>query len=342
MQISAGELSTLLNGTLSGDSTVLVNSVAKIEDGKVGALSFLSNMKYEEFVYSTKSSVVLVNRSFNPVKDISATLIKVDDAYTAFTFILEKFSGVAVAKEGIEQPCFIDPGAQLGEHLYIGFGSYISNKVSIGNYSKIYPQVYLGENVKIGAHCVIYPGVKIYHDCVIGDNCMIHAGTVIGSDGFGFAPQPDRTYKKIPQTGNVVVEDDVEIGANCAFDRATLGSTIIRKGAKIDNLVQIAHNAEIGESCAVAGQAGIAGSAKLGKYCVLGGQVAIAGHIEIADGNQFGGQSGASSTITDQNKKWFGSPVSELRVSLQSLAVQRRLPEILKRLEALEKKLENG
>ncbi|MDP1725179.1 MAG: UDP-3-O-(3-hydroxymyristoyl)glucosamine N-acyltransferase [Bacteroidota bacterium] len=341
MQISAGQLCDLLNGSLEGDSAVIIFEVAKIEEGKEGALSFLSNSKYEEFVYNTKSSVVLVNKSFIPAKKVKATLIKVDDAYTAFTIILEKFSNPNTDLLGIETQSYVDPSAILGDAVYIGFATYVSKNVNIGQNSKIYPQVFLGRNVKVGSNCIIYPGVKIYEECIIGDNCIIHGGTVIGSDGFGFAPQPDRSYKKIPQTGNVIIEDDVEIGANCAIDRATMGSTIIRKGAKIDNLVQVAHNVDIGESCAIAGQAGVAGSAKLGKYCVLGGQVAVTGHIVVADGNQFGGQSGVNASIADQNKKWFGTPVNELRESLQSLAIQRRLPEMLKRIEELEKKMEN-
>jgi UDP-3-O-[3-hydroxymyristoyl] glucosamine N-acyltransferase len=223
--------------------------------------------------------------------------------------------------------------------VYVGAFAYISKGAQIGAKSKIYPQVFVGANVKIGANCIIYPGVKIYHDCVIGDNCIIHASTVIGSDGFGFAPLPDRSYKKIPQTGNVVIENDVEIGSNTSIDRATMGSTIIRKGVKLDNLIQIAHNVEVGEHCVLAGQAGVAGSSKLGKYLVIGGQVAIAGHLQIANGNQFGGQSGVNATIKDENKKWFGTPVQELRDALRVSAVTRRLPELLNRIEALEKEL---
>lgn len=339
MQISAGDLSVMLNGTVEGDTAVLVNTVAKIEEGKAGALSFLANTKYEEYVYTTLSSVVLVNRTFIPAKKINATLIRVDDAYVSFTFILEKFSNPLAMSEGIESNVFIDPTALLGADVYLGFASYVSKNASIGDHSKIYPQVFIGQQAKIGKNCIIYPGVKIYHDCIIGDNCIIHAGAVIGSDGFGFAPLPDRSYKKIPQTGNVIVENNVEIGANTTIDRATMGSTIIRNGTKIDNLVQIAHNTDIGEHCILAGQVGIAGSTKLGKYSVLGGQVAISGHLVIAEGSQFGGQSGALASITEPNKKWFGSPAIELRNSLKMITVQRRLPELLSRIEALEKEL---
>ncbi len=340
MQISAGELCTLLNGDLEGDATVLLNTVAKIEEGKPGALSFLSNTKYEEHLYSTQSSVVLVNRSFQASKPVSATLIRVDDAYSSFTYILEKFSNPSVNQEGIEANSYIDPSAKVGEHAYIGFAAYLAKGVEVGNDTKIFPQVFLGQNVKVGSNCIIYPGVKVYHECVIGNNCIIHSGTVIGSDGFGFAPQPDHSYKKIPQTGNVIIEDDVEIGSNCSIDRATMGSTIIRKGVKLDNLIQVAHNVEIGEHSVMAGQSGIAGSAKLGKYGVVGGQVAITGHITIAEGNQFGGQSGVNASIAEPNKKWFGTPVMELRDSMRAAAVYRKLPELMKRIEALEKELE--
>ncbi len=339
MQISAGELSTLLNGTIKGDASVMLHTVAKIEEGKPGALSFLSNSVYEEYLYNTKSSVVLVNRSFNPTKTVTATLIMVDDAYASFTLILDKFSNAVSQMEGIEEPSYVDPGAKIGKHTYIGFASYLSTGVVLGDHTKIYPHVFLGMNVKIGANCILYSGVKIYHECEIGDNCIIHSGTVIGADGFGFAPLPDKSYKKIPQIGNVIIEDDVEIGSNCSIDRATMGSTIIRKGVKLDNLIQVAHNVEIGEHSVMAGQAGIAGSTKLGKYMVVGGQVAITGHLVIAEGNQFGGQSGVNASIAEPNKKWFGTPVMELRDSMRSAAIYRKLPELLKRIEELEKEI---
>jgi UDP-3-O-[3-hydroxymyristoyl] glucosamine N-acyltransferase len=234
---------------------------------------------------------------------------------------------------------FIDPTAQVSEEVYVGSFAYVSKGAQIGKQSKIYPHVFVGANVKIGANCILYSGVKIYHDCVIGDNCIIHASSVIGSDGFGFAPLPDRSYKKIPQTGNVIIEDDVEIGSNVSVDRATMGSTILRKGVKLDNLVQIAHNVEVGEHSVMAGQSGIAGSTKLGKYMVVGGQVAISGHLQIANGNQFGGQSGVNANIKEENKKWFGTPVLELRDSLRTSAIMRKLPELLSRIDALEKEL---
>jgi len=339
MQITAQELAVLLGGTAEGNALVALHTVAKIEEGFSGALSFLANPKYEEHIYETGSSAVLVKKDFNPSKPIHTCLIRVDDPYASFTFLLEKFSNPSAQLVGLEPMSYVDAGAQLGDLVYVGAFAYISKGAQIGAKSKIYPQVFVGANVKIGANCIIYPGVKIYHDCIIGDNCIIHASTVIGSDGFGFAPLPDRSYKKIPQTGNVIIEDDVEIGSNTSIDRATMGSTIIRKGVKLDNLIQIAHNVEVGEHSVMAGQAGVAGSTKLGKYMVVGGQVAISGHLQIANGNQFGGQSGVNATIKEENKKWFGTPVQELRDALRVSAVNRRLPELLNRIEALEKEL---
>lgn len=339
MQISVKELAVLLNGTVEGDGSMLLNTVAKIEEGKEGALSFLANPKYEEHIYHTNSTAVLVNHNFVPAKEIHTVLIRVEDPYAAFTYLLEKFSNPSAQLSGIEEMSFVDSSAQLGANVYVGAFAYISKGAQIGSKTKIYPQVFIGANVQIGSNCIIYPGVKIYHECVIGDNCIIHASSVIGSDGFGFAPLPDRSYKKIPQTGNVVIEDDVEIGSNCSIDRATMGSTYIRKGAKLDNLIQVAHNVEIGEHCVLAGQAGVAGSTKLGKYIVIGGQVAIAGHLQIANGNQFGGQAGVLGNILEEDKKWFGTPVMEVRDSLRSSAVIRRLPELMSRIDALEKEL---
>ncbi len=339
MQISAKDLAVLLGGIIEGEESIVVNTVAKIEEGFESALSFLANPKYEEHIYVTKSSIVLVSKDFKPSKEINTCLIKVDDPYAAFTFLLEKFSNVSNHLVGIESMSFIDPTAQVSEDVYVGSFAYISKGAQIGKQSKIYPHVFVGANVKIGANCILYSGVKIYHDCVIGDNCIIHASSVIGSDGFGFAPLPDRSYKKIPQTGNVIIEDDVEIGSNVSVDRATMGSTILRKGVKLDNLVQIAHNVEVGEHSVMAGQSGIAGSTKLGKYMVVGGQVAISGHLQIANGNQFGGQSGVNANIKEENKKWFGTPVLELRDSLRTSAIMRKLPELLSRIDALEKEL---
>jgi UDP-3-O-[3-hydroxymyristoyl] glucosamine N-acyltransferase len=339
MQISVKELSKLLQGEVVGDENALLNTVAKIEEGQSGALSFLANPKYEPHIYTTQSTAVLVNRTFTPESPITTTLIKVDDAYQAFTFLLEQFANVSKGAAGVDKSAVIEASAKVHSSTFVGALTYIGQEAEVGEKCQIHPQVYIGAGVKIGNNVTLFPGVKIYHLCTIGDNCILHAGTVIGSDGFGFAPLPDRSYKKIPQTGNVIVEADVEIGANCTIDRATMGSTVIRKGAKLDNLVQVAHNVEIGEHTVIASQSGIAGSTKIGKYCVIGGQVGFAGHITIADGSQFGAQSGVGGNITQTNGRWFGSPAIELRQALKAGVVYRNLPELEKRVLALEKLL---
>lgn len=339
MQITVRDLSLLLNGEVIGNPDAILSTVAKIEEGKPEALSFLANPKYESYIYTTGSTAVLVNRTFEPSQALNTTLIKVDDAYSAFTFLLEQFASIATQKKGIENGSYISEKSSLGENLYVAATAYISAGASVGNNTKIFPQVYIGDNAKIGKNCILFAGVKIYNDCQIGDNCIIHAGTVIGSDGFGFAPQADRSYKKIPQTGNVIVENDVEIGANCSIDRATMGSTIIRNGVKLDNFIQVAHNVEIGEHTVIASQSGIAGSTKIGKYCILAGQVGIAGHLNIADGTVIGAQSGINSSIKNENQKWFGSPAFEYSDSLKSSVIYRKLPDMIKRLQELEKKM---
>ncbi len=336
MQITVGELGKLLNGEIVGDADILISKVAKIEEGEHQALSFLSNPKYEQYLYITESSAVIVNKDFVPSAPVSTVMIKVDDAYASFTYILEKFGNVSSSKTGIDDSAVISTKVIIGKKVYIGAHCCIEENVEIGEDSKIYPQVFLGKNVKVGYNCIIFPGVKIYHDCVIGNNCIIHSGTVIGCDGFGFAPLPDRSYKKIPQTGNVIIEDDVEIGSNCSIDRATMGSTFIRKGVKLDNLIQIAHNVEIDEHTVIAGQAGIAGSSKVGKYCIIAAQVGIAGHLTIADGSVIGGQSGVSGSIKNPNKKWFGSPAFEYKDSIKSSIYFKQLPSFEKRISELE------
>lgn len=341
MQISVAELGKLLQGEIVGDETALLNKVAKIEEGEPGALSFLANAKYESYVYETKSTAVLVNKTFVPTAPVSTTLIKVDDAYASFSQLLEQFAKISLYKTGIAPNCHIEPTAKLGKDVYVGPMAVIEGGATIGDGCKLFPQVYIGDRVVLGINVILYPGVKIYHDCVIGDNCIIHAGAVIGSDGFGFAPLADRSYKKIPQTGNVIIENEVEIGSNCSIDRATIGSTIIRKGVKLDNLIQVAHNVEIGEHTVMAGQSGIAGSAKVGKYCVIGGQVAIAGHISIADGTSIGGQSGVMSSVKEENLKLFGSPAFDYKESLKSQAIFRKLPALEKRIHELEKILKD-
>lgn len=339
MQISVNELSALLQGEVVGDGSAMLSKVAKIEEGEPGALSFLANPKYEQFVYETKSTAVLVNKTFVPTAPVTATLIKVEDAYTSFTYLLEQFANIALHKQGVAASASIHASATVHASVYVGASAVIEAGATVGEGAKVFPQVYVGDRVRIGKNTVLYPGVKIYHDCVIGDNCIIHAGTVIGSDGFGFAPLADRSYKKIPQTGNVVIGNSVEIGANSAIDRATMGSTVIKDGVKLDNLVQVAHNVEIGEHTVIASQTGIAGSTKIGRYCVVGGQVGFAGHITIADGSQFGAQSGIGGSITEENGKWFGSPAFDLKQAMKSNVLFRRLPELDKRISELEKLL---
>lgn len=338
MQVTVAELAKILNGEVIGDQQAVVSRVARIEEGDQGALSFLSNPKYEPFLYETRSTAVIVNRNFAPSKPVSATLIKVDDAYAGFTLLLEKFSNKMAGKSGVHPTSVVHESAQVAQDAYIGEQCCISANAKIGSATVIYPQVFIGEGVVIGNNCLIYPGVKIYHETIIGDNCILQAGVVIGSDGFGFAPQADRSYRKIPQTGNVILESDVEIGANSTVDRATMGSTIIRKGVKLDNLVQVAHNVEIGEHTVIASQSGIAGSTKIGKYCIVAGQVGFGGHLTIADGSTFGGQTGVTGNITKPNEKWLGFPATEYGKVIRAYALFKHLPEMEKRISALEKK----
>lgn len=338
MEFKATTIAEFLQGTVEGDDQVSVSNVSKIEDGKPGTLAFLANPKYEKYVYDTKASIVLVRKDFNPEKPIQATLIRVEDPYQSMAALLELYQQTKPQKFGIEQPSFIDSSAKTGDNIYIGAFAYIGANSSIGNGSKIYPQVYVGSNVKIGDNTIIYPGAKIYDDCVIGNNCIIHAGAVIGSDGFGFAPSPDGSYKKIQQVGNVVIEDDVEVGANTTIDCSTMGSTIIRKGVKLDNLIQIAHNCEIGENTVMAALVGIAGSTKVGKNCVFGGQVGIAGHLNIGDRVTIGAMAGVSNNIKE-GKIVLGAPAMDHERALKAYVVYRRLPEMRDTLTALEKEV---
>ena len=286
MQISAKELGLLLNGIVEGDATVEVSGPSKIEEGKEGTISFLSNPKYEPYAYTTKASILLVSKEFKPDKPLNATLVRVDNVYASVAHLLEKFGGEIPTIKGISDDAFIHTEVKIGENASVGNFSVIKKGAVIGKNAVIYPQVFIDENVEIGDNVKLFPGVKIFHACKIGDNCTLHANVVIGSDGFGFAPQDDGSYTKIPQLGNVVLEDDVEIGANTVIDRATMGTTIIRKGAKLDNLIQIAHNVDVGESTVIAAQAGIAGSTKIGKNALIGGQAGIVGHVQIADGTR--------------------------------------------------------
>jgi UDP-3-O-[3-hydroxymyristoyl] glucosamine N-acyltransferase len=339
MQFTAKQISELLSGTIQGDENVQVAELSKIEDGKAGSLCFLSNMKYESFLYSTAASVVIVGEEFVPSQSFSGTLIKVKDPYSAFSILLDKYNEVlnqGNGQEGIEQPSFVHPSAKIGKNVFIGAFSYISENVVIGDYSKISAQVFIGTDALIGDHCILHPGVKVYARSVVGNRVIVHSNTVIGSDGFGFAPQADGTYTKIAQIGNVIIEDDVEIGANTAIDRATMGSTFIRKGVKLDNLIQIAHNVEVGEHTVVAAQSGISGSTKLGSNSVVGGQVGIAGHLSLARGTQIGAQAGINFNTTEENKQWHGSPAQPLRDWMRASVIFKQLPGVEKRIAKLE------
>ena len=339
MQFTAKQISEFLNGSIDGNPDVAVTELSKIEDGKEGSLSFLSNPKYENFLYSTQASVVIVSKGFKANQAYTSTLIRVENPYSAFTVLLDMYNealNAQASQRGIDKLAFVHPTAKIGENVFIGAFAYIAENVQIADGCKIEPQTFIGANSKIGANTSFFPGVKIYHNCVIGDRVIIHANTVIGSDGFGFAPQKDGTYNKIPQIGNVIIEDDVEIGANTTVDRATMGSTIIRKGAKIDNLIQIAHNVEIGENTVVAAQTGISGSTKVGGNSVIGGQVGIAGHLTLAKGTQIGAQAGLNFNTTEENKQWHGSPAQPLRNWMRASVIFKHLPDIEKRINSLE------
>lgn len=342
MEFSASQIATIVNGEIIGSSSVIVTDLAKIEEGQEGTLSFLSNPKYEEFIYTTKSSICIVNKDFIPVKPLplSLTLIKVENSYTCFAQLLELYDNLNKKEAKIEQPSFIDNSAVIGSDLYLGAFAYIGKNVEIGNNVVIYPNVYLGDNVKIGSNTVLHPGVSIYFGCKIGENCIIHAGTVVGSDGFGFAPNSEGVFQKIPQIGNVIIENNVEIGSNCAIDRATMGSTFIREGVKIDNLCQIAHNVEIGENSALAALVAVAGSAKIGKRVMIGGQAAINGHLSIADDTKIVGQSGVVKTVKEA-VTLMGTPAIPLNDFKKSTVGFRKLPFILSKLEEIEKKIKD-
>lgn len=326
MELTAQTISDHIGGEIVGDSQIKVNSVARIEQGKPGNLCFLANPKYEQYLYTTKASIVLINKSFEPTAPVSSTLIKVDDAYQAIASLLDLFNTLkAQQKSGRSFSAKIAWSAKIGKKVYVGAHSYVGKKSVVGEGSQIYPQVYIGEFVTIGKNCILYPGVKIYAGCKIGDNCILHSNVVIGSDGFGFAPTPDGSYKKIPQTGNVVIEDNVEIGANTVIDRATMGSTVIEKGVKLDNLIQIAHNVVVGSNTVMAAQCGIAGSTKIGKNCMFGGQVGIAGHLTIADNTKIGAQAGIMSNIKEEGKTLLGSPALDAKEYMKAYSIFRKL-----------------
>lgn len=337
MQFTAKDIAFMLNGTVEGDPLVVANHLAKIEEGSTGSLSFLANPKYEQYLYTTNASVVIVNNDLKLTAAVNTTLIRVENAYSSFTLLLEQYNTIKLNKSGIEEPHFIHASAKIGDKPYIGAFSYVSQGVIMGDNCKIYPGCYIADNVKLGNNVTLFPGVKVYFDCIIGDNVVIHSGAVIGSDGFGFAPNADGSYNKIPQIGNVVIEDNVEVGANTTVDRATMGSTYIRKGAKLDNLVQIAHNVDIGTNTVIAAQAGIAGSTKIGESVMLGGQVGVVGHISLANGTKIQAQSGVSRTIKEEGKSWAGSPAIGYTADMRSNVVVSRLPELERRVHELEK-----
>ncbi|MFY7898613.1 MAG: UDP-3-O-(3-hydroxymyristoyl)glucosamine N-acyltransferase [Chitinophagaceae bacterium] len=341
MQFTAAQIAMLIDGTVEGNASAAVASFGKIEEAVSGQLSFLANPKYEEYLYTTNASIIIVNNALQLKQPVSCTLIRVSDAYAAFATLLSKYQAIVTEQlQGIEQPSFIASSAKLGNHIYIAAFAYISNNVVIGNNVKIFPNVFIGNNVRIGNNVLLYPGVKIYNDCIIGNHVTIHAGSVIGSDGFGFAPTSEGIYKKIPQIGNAIIEDYVEIGANCTIDRATMGSTIIKKGAKLDNLIQIAHNVEIGSDTVIAAQVGISGSTKVGNHVMVGGQAGVAGHLTIADGVKINGQSGVSKSIKQSNIAVTGTPAYEYTATLRSQAISRNLPNLEKRIIELEQQLQ--
>jgi UDP-3-O-[3-hydroxymyristoyl] glucosamine N-acyltransferase len=338
MHFSAAQIALLINGTIEGDPDACVDSFGKIEEARKGQLAFLANPKYEDFLYSTEATIIIINQAQELKQHINATMIRVPDAYSAFAQLLSAYQDMMKQQlNGIQLPSHISASARIGNNVFIGAFTYIGENVEIGDNAKIYPQVFIGDNVKVGSNSVLHPGVKMYHDCITGKNVTIHAGTVIGSDGFGFAPQADGTYKKVPQIGNVIIEDNVEIGANSTIDRATIGSTIIHSGAKLDNLIQIAHNVEVGSYTVIAAQAGVSGSTKIGKNVMIGGQAGIVGHISIAEGSRINAQSGVSKSIKQPNHAVTGSPAYEYAAALRSQAVSRNLPEMEKRIAELEK-----
>jgi UDP-3-O-[3-hydroxymyristoyl] glucosamine N-acyltransferase len=337
MKFPASQIALIVNGKIEGNPDTTVSSFGKIEEAKEGQLTFFANSKYEEFLYSTKASVIIINDAYELKQPLSAVLIRVPDAYTAFATLLTKYQEIMQQQlSGIQQPVYIAKSASYGSNVFIGAFAYLGENVKVGNSSKIYPNAYIGDNVSIGDNSIIHPGVKIYYDCKIGNNVTIHAGTVIGSDGFGFAPQADGTFQKVPQIGNVIIEDYVEIGANTTIDRATIGSTLIKSGAKLDNLIQIAHNVEVGNFTAIAAQAGISGSTKVGNGVIIGGQAGLAGHINIADNVKINGQSGVNKSVKTAGISITGTNAYEYTKAMRSMAIARNLPEMEKRIKELE------
>ncbi|MFQ3576508.1 MAG: UDP-3-O-(3-hydroxymyristoyl)glucosamine N-acyltransferase [Cytophagales bacterium] len=342
MEFTAGMIAQMVGGKIEGNPNCLIRNVGKIESANSDEITFLSNPKYESYLYESNAGAVLIGEDFPLKKSVKATLIKVSDAYLAFTRLLEEYHKFLVfQKQGIEQPSFIAEGVELGEKIYLGAFSYVGKGSKLGNNVKIYPNVYIGDEVVIGDNTIIYSGVKVYSKTKMGKNCTLQSGSVIGSDGFGFAPQTDGTYKAIPQLGNVVLGDFVDVGANTVIDCATMGSTVIGKGVKLDNLIQIAHNVMIGDNTVIAAQTGISGSTKIGNNCVIAGQVGIVGHLQIAAKTKIGAQSGVSKTIETEGTAIQGSPAFEYRQNLKSQSIFRKLPELQKRIAELEEKIIN-
>ena len=343
MEFTAQQIAELLKGKIEGNSNALVSDMAKIEEGKPGTITFLANNKYEEFIYSTAATIALVNESFVPSRDLpnDLTLIRVPNAYESLAQLLAYYDQVSQSPKGIEQPSFISESAYVGKDVYIGAFAYIGSNVEIEDGVKIYPNSYVGDGVKIGKNSCLFPGVKVYSKCLIGENCTLHSGVIIGSDGFGFVPNSENNYQKVPQIGNVILENYVEIGSNTTIDRATMGSTIIRKGAKIDNLIQIAHNVEIGENTVIAAQTGVAGSTKIGKNVMIGGQVGIVGHIKIANGVKIAAQSGIGNSIKNENEIVQGSPAFSIGDFKRCYVLFRSLPKLKKQLDSVQGEIKN-
>ena len=341
MIFTATQIAGILNGEVDGDENVEVSKLAKIEEGTKGSLTFLSNPKYTSYIYSTAASITIVDKSFVPENKITTTLIRVDDAYKAFSQLLEYYNSVKMNKTGIEQPSFISSSASYPDNMYFGAFSYLGDNTVLGKNAKVYPNVYIGDNVTIGDNVVIYAGAKIYSETVIGNNCVIHSGVIIGADGFGFSPDETGAYAKVPQTGNVIIGNNVDVGAGTTIDRATLGSTVIKEGVKLDNQIQIAHNVEIGEHTAIAAQTGIAGSTKIGKYCLIGGQVGIAGHLIIEDKVRIQAQSGIGRNIKT-GEAIQGSPALGYSDYNKSYVHFKNLSKIVDKIHKLEKKIEGN
>ena len=341
MEFSARQIAELLRGKIEGNPKAKVSSFSKIEEGIPGTLTFLANPTYTNYIYTTRATLAIVNKNFVPDKPLpkKLTLIRVEDPYNAFATLLELHASMTKKKSGISSQSFISDSAKLGKNLYIGEFAFIGENAEIGKEVRIYPQVYVGDNVKIGSGTTLYPGARIYHDCQIGKNCTIHGGAVIGSDGFGFAPQDDKNYRKVPQIGNVVLEDNVEIGANTTIDRATIGSTILRRGVKLDNLIQVAHNVEIGENTVMAAQTGLSGSSKFGKNVMVGGQVGFVGHLSVADNVMVGARSGVENSLTKEGGIYFGAPAIDASKARRNYVHWRNFDDIVKQLNTLEKKL---